>query len=175
MRMLIDPAARARIATATLLVLVFLAGSLTGMAAKEVLAARSDPTTAVHDLPDAPSRRPPPGPPGAGFWLQPNLGGGYVDILSARLDLNDEQRGRITTILIEQRNQLDESLRQMRPQFESHLLATRAAIRAVLTAEQRTRFDRLEAEHRESIMRRRQQLSPDSPFVEASRLRRLPR
>jgi Spy/CpxP family protein refolding chaperone len=160
MRTFTDPVTRARLTTFALLAFVFLSGSITGIAVKEVLAARTDAATAVAGMDPReclycrPGDRPFPPPPGGAFWLLGERGQGFLDVLSERLDLTDAQRERIGDILIEQRARVDASLRQMRPRFEAHLGSTRAAIREVLTPAQRATFERIEAERRDMIQRR---------------------
>jgi Spy/CpxP family protein refolding chaperone len=157
MRIFVDPITRARLATFALLAFVFLSGSITGIAVKEVLAARTD-TLAPTRMAERPF--PPPG----GFWMLGERGQGFLDVLSERLDLTDAQRERILAILIEQRGRVDASLRQIRPHFEAHLGSTRAAIHEVLTPEQRALFQQLELERRD-MMLRRSRMSPDSPGI----------
>lgn len=178
MRIFSSSVTRARLATFALLALVFLSGSLTGIAVKEVLAARTDALTPPPGMVDPPGcpfcqpgDRPFPPPPGGALWMLGERGQGFLDVLSERLDLTDVQRERIMDILLEQRERVDASLRQMRPRFEEHLGSTRAAIREVLTPAQRERFERFEAERRDMTLLRRQRAFSDSPNAPSPELR----
>lgn len=63
--------------------------------------------------------------------------------MEARLDLTDNQREQIHTILRESRDQAEAIRRELRPRIDKHLEETRAKICALLTPEQRTKFEEM--------------------------------
>jgi hypothetical protein len=79
--------------------------------------------------PPPPMNAPPPGP--------------FTREMESRLDLSEAQLGEIQTILRKGREQSDAIRRELRPRLESQLESTRASIAAVLTPEQRVRFEEL--------------------------------
>lgn len=65
----------------------------------------------------------------------------FAPILAKRLGLSAKQVAQIDTIVERRRVRTDSVLRAIRPQFKAELDSTRAEIRAVLTPDQRKRFD----------------------------------
>jgi Spy/CpxP family protein refolding chaperone len=63
--------------------------------------------------------------------------------MESRLDLTEAQRDQIETILQKGREQSDAIRRELRPRLESQLESTRASIAAVLTPDQRAKFEEL--------------------------------
>jgi Spy/CpxP family protein refolding chaperone len=132
---------RSRLLALGLLLLAFVAGALGGVAADRVLA-RGEPAAqrAVG----------PPGPGGPGGAIFPR---GLP--LARQLDLTPEQREQIEAILREERSKADSVLRAVRPVLQARYDSANAAIRAVLTPEQRERFDRSREGRRERMRPRR--------------------
>lgn len=85
-------------------------------------------------------RRPPPPPPPRGPQGPPPP---FTGEMESRLDLSEDQRTQIRDILRKSREASDAIRRELRPRLESELDATRARIAAVLTPEQRTKFEEL--------------------------------
>jgi Spy/CpxP family protein refolding chaperone len=82
---------------------------------------------------------------GWGMWSA----GGHeqmVDRFSRKLKLTVQQREQVSAILEQRRAQMRALHYQVRPQFESMRAQTSDQIRAVLTPEQITAFDKMEAE-----------------------------
>jgi Spy/CpxP family protein refolding chaperone len=116
---------RQRIKVIVVLTAVFLLGAVAGGALVRALAERS-----VAHRPEA-------------FWLRPSAM--RVQALARELDLSDSQRRDVARILDEERVRRQELMRQTMDQCGAPVLAHKqeldAKIRAVLTPEQRTRFD----------------------------------
>ena len=70
--------------------------------------------------------------------------------LAEELDLDDRQRAALDRISDERHRQMSALLAPVRPQMDSISEATRAQIRAMLTPEQREKFERI---HREQSAR----------------------
>ena len=68
--------------------------------------------------------------------------------IEVRLGLSEDQKARIHAILRESRDEADAIRRELRPRLEGHLEATRERIGAVLTPEQRAKFEELVREDR---------------------------
>lgn len=136
--------ARARWTALGLLLLAFLAGALGGIAADRLLGA---PATDAGDLP----RRGGAGRPGAGpgAIFPPGVQ------LARELGLTPQQRRQIQTILAEERQKADSVMRAVRPLLQARYDSSLQAVREVLTAEQRERFDRLREQRRQRIRDRR--------------------
>ena len=132
---------RSRLLALGLLLLAFVAGALGGVAADRVLA-RADPV--------AQRGVGPPGPGGPGGAIFPR---GLP--LARQLDLTPEQRDQIEAILREERSKADSVLRAVRPVLQARYDSANASIRAVLTPEQRERFDRFREGRRERMRPRR--------------------
>jgi Spy/CpxP family protein refolding chaperone len=132
---------RSRLLALGLLVLAFVAGALGGVAADRLLA------------PGEPAGRRVAGPPGRGG---PGAAIFPRDLpLARQLDLTPEQREQIEAILREERAKADSVLRAVRPVLQARYDSASAAIRAVLTPEQRDRFDRFREGRRERMRPRR--------------------
>jgi Spy/CpxP family protein refolding chaperone len=149
-----EPRTRERLLAVALLVVVFLAGVLATLVVVRV--GRRGPRGAFMGRPAAFAvwRRPGPGGGRAGGR---GFGGGRLDLtraLSDRLQLTSDQRQKIAQILDQRRQATDSLLRAMRPRLQQNLDSTRAEIRAVLTPEQRTEFDRFVREGRANMLRR---------------------
>ena len=64
----------------------------------------------------------------------------------SRLGLDAAQKGKVETILKEQRKRLDELRGQTRPRFEALRAEARSQIRVLLSFDQQEKYDALEAE-----------------------------
>ena len=69
------------------------------------------------------------------------------------LDLSDEQRSRVDSLLEEQREKADQLLSDMEPRLKALHDSTNSAIERLLTPEQREEFERIKEERREVIVR----------------------
>jgi hypothetical protein len=78
-------------------------------------------------------RPPPPPRPPAPFTRE----------MESRLDLTEDQREKIHEILGKGRDEADSIRRELRPRLESELAATRTSIAAVLTPEQKAKFEEM--------------------------------
>lgn len=67
----------------------------------------------------------------------------YSGMLHDRLGLTDTQRDSIRALMRSNRPAMDALMRPMRPQMDSMRSAMREKVRAVLTPEQRSRYDSL--------------------------------
>jgi Spy/CpxP family protein refolding chaperone len=85
--------------------------------------------------PGAPPAPPPPPPP-------------FTREMESQLDLSEHQWTQIQAILGESRQESDAIRRELRPRLEKSLEETRARIGALLTPEQRMRFEELVREDR---------------------------
>lgn len=134
----------ARWTAAGLLGLAFVAGALGGVAADRVLAAR-----------DAGDGRFAPAPPAArGAERRPGAIFPPGFAIARELELSPQQREQIQSILTRERVKADSLLREMRPALQAHYDSSSQAVRAVLTPEQRERFDSLREERRERLRAR---------------------
>ena len=77
----------------------------------------------------------------------------YSGMLHDRLGLNDAQRDSIRTLMRSQRPAMRVLMAPMQPQMDSMRTMLRGEIRAVLTPEQRTRYDSLVAHERDERSR----------------------
>jgi Spy/CpxP family protein refolding chaperone len=142
--MKISPSSRGgvRMLAIGLLVLAFAAGALGGVAADRLLDSRG------------PGFGPPPGQGGG----PAGSGGGAIFPpglpLARQLDLTPEQRRQIGAILTAERAKADSVMRAVRPVLQARYDSTSAAVRALLTPEQRERFDRLRDTRRDRLRRR---------------------
>jgi hypothetical protein len=75
--------------------------------------------------------------------------GSYLDWLSARLELSDEQRSEVQGILERHREQVSGLWSEMRPRYEELQQQARAEIRGVLTDQQAAAYDALLQKQRE--------------------------
>lgn len=129
------PAHRTRLLGIAVLVLTFVVGALSGAALDRFLVAEPTPAPDVATPAAAPGgegreRRGRHGPPNE------------RDIFD-QLDLTTEQREKIDEILDHRRAQLDAFWAEARPRVHSLVESTRADIRAILTPEQRAKYDAL--------------------------------
>ena len=143
---------------AGVLALVFLAGGLAG-AAISLFAGRPHfprhrvmERIAMSDIPPAPH-----GPGGGVFYKR--LG----DDFSEELDLDDEQRARVDSLLEVQRQKADSLLESMHPRLKAVFDSTQADIEALLTEEQRERFREMQSRHQDLLIRRRLPAPPEPP------------
>ena len=134
-----SPRSRMRLMAMAALVVTFVAGALVGVAFERVRTAAEPVQAAV----------------GRGrMALQPRArtfarGSPVVE----RLHLSEEQQARIDSILSADRAKAEVMLRQIRPLLQARYDSTTAAIRAVLTPEQRQEFRRLRMERRRQLRR----------------------
>jgi Spy/CpxP family protein refolding chaperone len=133
-----------------LLLLAFVAGALGGIAADRLLGTDASETGGRLPLP-AGSGRAGAGP-GAIFPAGVQL--------ARELELTAEQRERIQAILSEERAKADSVMRAVRPLLRARYDSSLQAVRAVLTPEQRERFDRLREERRDRVRGRRPRGGP---------------
>jgi Spy/CpxP family protein refolding chaperone len=84
--------------------------------------------------------------------------------MESRLDLRDDQRKQIQDILRQGRDESDAIRRELRPRLESQLETTRKRIAAVLTDEQRAKFEQLVSEDRRRAERFFLEGPPPPPF-----------
>lgn len=126
-----------------LLALAFVAGALGGVAADRLLSSAPAPE------PAGPRGGAPPGavfPPGFA--------------IARELDLTPEQRERIQAILAAERSKADSVMRAVRPLLQARYDSSLQAVRAVLTPEQRDRFDQLREQRRDRVLRRAPRRGP---------------
>ena len=135
---------------AAVLALTFLAGGLAG-AAVALLARRP---ALPHDvrmerihLPEVP---PAPGAPGGPVFYK-RLG----EEFGAELGLDEEQTGRVDSLMDIQRQKADSLLGSMGPHLKALMDSTNADIEALLTEEQRERFREMQSRRHEVLIRRR--------------------
>lgn len=91
----------------------------------------------------------------------------YGEGLAARLDLSDDQRARIDSILADNRTRARELTARYQPQFRELAEETRRSVEAVLTAEQQAELRAL----REQRMRARPGMRSDRPGMRSDRPR----
>jgi len=120
---------------------LFLVGVLTGALGMFVYDSRKasgppPPGPALHE-------RGPRGGPDRGHGRR-----GFGERLFRELDLSEEQRAAIDTIVAESREEGERLRREFGPVLREHMRRTRDRIREVLTAEQRERFDALDRQQR---------------------------
>lgn len=77
----------------------------------------------------------------------------YSGMLHDRLGLSESQRDSIRALMRANRPAMEALIRPVRPQMDSMRAAMRASVRAMLTAEQRARYDSLLTREREERMR----------------------
>jgi Spy/CpxP family protein refolding chaperone len=95
-------------------------------------------TFIVLQRPGGPGAPPPPGPPPPPFTRD----------MESQLDLSEQQWTQIQAILAESRRESDAIRHELRPRLERNLEETRARIGALLTPEQRVKFEALVREDR---------------------------
>jgi Spy/CpxP family protein refolding chaperone len=74
--------------------------------------------------------------------------GPLAGALSRRLDLTSEQQDQLREILIDARRESDLLRGRLRPEVEAQMEKTRQRIEAILTPEQKRRFERMRSAHR---------------------------
>jgi Spy/CpxP family protein refolding chaperone len=116
---------RVRAQGLALLFLAFVVGVLGGMALERLRTTRRAP-------------RPP------GEWVGMRPGTSVMPPVFERLDLSEEQRARIESIMRESRPLTDSVLQASLPRLRAIRDSVRLEIRAVLTPEQQERFDAIE-------------------------------
>lgn len=132
-------ASRPRALAAVLLGLAVVVGFLAGVAADRLLLLPRESVAAEARAGGRGAEfRPETGPRRAGER--------YLDMLAEELQLSAEQRARIDTILSVQQQRIREVHAEARPRVQAITRDTREAIRTVLTAEQRERFEQLRAQ-----------------------------
>ncbi len=158
--------ARNRLVVLALLVLVFVAGALTALAAVRIADRRAeaaapawtDAGSPPGSVPAAPARgrggdrmdrmnrmRMRNGPMGPSAMSH---------VLADRLGLSEEQRAKVAEVLERRRQQSDSILAEIRPRLAANLDSAHAEIRELLDAGQREAFDRFLAEGRSQMFRR---------------------
>lgn len=123
---------------AAVLVALLASGFALGVAADRLLwAGRAD----IRQ--DMPNRRPGGGPPGGPGRMGPPPPERVVEHLSRELDLTEEQRAALATILQEEFDAVDALMAQTRPQLDAHHQRARARTLELLTPQQRVRMEDL--------------------------------
>jgi hypothetical protein len=137
------------------LVVTFVAGALVGVAFERVLTA-AEPASAV---------------PGRGrMALQPRARAfARGSPIAERLHLSEDQQVRIDSILNADRAKARVVLDQIRPLLQARYDSTTAAIRTVLTPEQREEFRRLRMERRRQLRRQFEAGSRSRPPADGAR------
>jgi Spy/CpxP family protein refolding chaperone len=126
---------RSRIWFALFVLVIFVAGLASGILIGRQLTIRERaPLRAGAAL---------PGPPAGRFGGPPRQQ--MLERLDRQLDLTPEQRQQIDAIFRARRDSLDRLQRDVRDRYQSEQEALRDEIRAVLSPEQREKFDRLVA------------------------------
>jgi Spy/CpxP family protein refolding chaperone len=92
------------------------------------------------------------GQPGRGRGSPGRLG--LSPLMLDRLALSDSQRTLVMDVLERRRQSSDALLDELRPRLRAQLDSARAEVRAALTPEQQTEFDRLLREDRGQFLRR---------------------
>src|SRR5687768_18004543 len=126
---------RMRLAGMALLAVTFAVGMLAGTAFGRVLSARE------------------PDPAAAAAECEQKRGPHHI---FDELDLTPEQRARIDGIMARRRERTDSLWQTDGTRIRAAVDSTRAEIRAVLTPDQATEYDRLRAEHEEKKRRERE-------------------
>ncbi|MEX2571072.1 MAG: hypothetical protein WD737_07180 [Gemmatimonadota bacterium] len=132
------PVRRTRLVAVLLLVGVFAAGGLAGMAIDEL---RAGPQAAEERQGRMVFR----GGPGGGPESRRD-GLSPAALLAEQLDLTPAQRDEIETIFDRRRDQLSAVLAELEPRLQAQRDSANMEIRAVLTEEQRVEFDQRAAE-----------------------------
>jgi Spy/CpxP family protein refolding chaperone len=91
-------------------------------------------TYLVLERPRGPEAPPPPQP------------GSFTREMESRLVLSDDQKQQIEAVIRQSRREADEIRRDLRPRLEKHLETTRARFLALLTPEQRAKFEEIARE-----------------------------
>lgn len=127
---------RTRLLGVGLLVATFLAGGIGGAAVERRTSVVSVPAAAPAEVRGQGT--------GQDEGRQENRRTRLID----QVDLTPEQRAVIDSILHEGRENVDAYWKQWEPGYRALVDSTRAMVRAVMTPEQLTEYDRLRAEHR---------------------------
>lgn len=153
-----DAKAKGWITAAALLIAVFMAGALSGVAVVQL----TGPSPEWAD--GRPVRSGPDGGPGSRRGREGRFGGMrgpdggrsafYLDMLTDRLDLTEEQQDQIREIFQHREQAAEEVMRGMRERLRLTMDSTDLEIRSVLTPEQQDAFDRFQEEGRERLGRR---------------------
>jgi Spy/CpxP family protein refolding chaperone len=77
------------------------------------------------------------------------------DVLAQRLDLSPDQRAAIDSILDARREAMEAVMARVRPEMDSVRVASRAAMRRLLSPAQQAEFDRMVAESQARIEKSR--------------------
>jgi Spy/CpxP family protein refolding chaperone len=125
---------RARLIGIMLLVTTFLAGGFSGAALER--RASAAPAAPRPEAKAQPAER------------QEERPHGHRGRIFDQLDLTTVQRAAIDSILQDGREKVDAYWKETEPGYRALVDATRAQVRAVMTAEQLAEYDRLRAEHR---------------------------
>jgi Spy/CpxP family protein refolding chaperone len=146
------------ITAVALLIAVFMAGALSAVAVVQLTSPSSEWTDG------RPGRGGPDGGPGFRRGPEGRFGGMrgrdggrsefFLDLLTERLALSEEQQDQIREIFQFREQAAEEVMRGMRERLRSAMDSTDLEIRGVLTPEQREEFDRFQAEGRERLGRR---------------------
>jgi hypothetical protein len=139
---------RSRLLAGAILLAVFAAGAFGGAAL--TIAFRSNPHGLRHEerVLVGPHGGALPGDPGGMVYLRTR------EPLDAELGLDDEQRERVQLLMEEQARKAEQLMTDMEPRMKALMDSTNAAIEAVLTPEQRERFQRMREERRDMMVRR---------------------
>ncbi|HET6341811.1 MAG TPA: hypothetical protein VFG78_06475 [Gemmatimonadota bacterium] len=91
----------------------------------------------------------PPGGPHGGIFFER-----HGEPFGRALDLSEDQRARVDSLLEEQRAKADSLMGAMEPRLKALMDSTNAAIDEELSPEQRERFQRMQRDRRDFIIRR---------------------
>jgi hypothetical protein len=117
--------------------LIFAAGFTTG-----AMIARGKMTKQIfvhHEGPRSGVPMPPPGPPGGG--RMGNFRTNFIERMQRELALTDEQTQQIEKIMRESHERMAKIWEPVEPQAKKEFQETRAKVDALLTADQRAKFD----------------------------------
>lgn len=137
----VESLGRIRAKGIALLAVTFIVGVLAGLAAERALASRRAPEF------------PPSGRPMMGGWRA-----GELPQMFRRLELTEEQRAQIETILERARPRTEAVLKEMMPRLHAAMDSVNQEIRLVLTPEQISKLDSIMEEMRSRRLRRRGRL-----------------
>jgi Spy/CpxP family protein refolding chaperone len=89
--------------------------------------------------------------------------GSFTREVETRLELTEDQKKRIEALIKESRREADEIRRELRPRLEQYLETTRTRFDALLTPEQRARFEELYRQDRQRAERFFLEHPPEPP------------